>query len=53
MRGIGDEEEEDEDVLFGQPKDATENFIITYGCQPTDGVPVKSTLAIQYFSYLR
>ena len=33
MRGVGDEgEDEEEDALFGQPKDATENFIITYGC---------------------
>ena len=40
MRGLGGEDEDDEDdQLFGQPKDATENFIITYGCQPTDGVP--------------
>ena len=55
MRGVGDdgEDEEEDDALFGQPKDATENFIITYGCQPSDGVPVKSTLAIQYFSYLK
>ena len=30
-----------------------ENFIITYGCPPTEGVPAKSTIAQSYMSYLR
>ena len=35
-RGLGGDadggEDEEEAALLGQPKDATENFIITYGC---------------------
>lgn len=29
-----------------------ENFIITYGCKPSDGVPAKSTISKNYFRYL-
>ena len=33
MRGLGEgDDDDDEAMLLGQPKDATENFIITYGC---------------------
>ena len=30
-----------------------ENFIITYGCPPTEGVPAKSTIARAYVGYLK
>ena len=30
-----------------------ENFIITYGCPPTEGVPAKSTIAKAYIKYLK
>ena len=30
-----------------------ENFIITYGCPPTEGVPAKSTIAKAYVKYLK
>ena len=43
-----------EDGLYlSQPDEPQENFIISYGCQPSAGVPVKSTLAMSYFRYLR
>ena len=38
---------------IGQPKGSQENIIITYGCQPSDGVLQKSSLAKTYFRYLR
>ena len=56
MRGGGGgaviADEMPEDVELGQAVNH-ENFIITYGCQPSSGVPVKSTLAKTYFRYLR
>ena len=30
-----------------------ENFIMTYGCPPTEGVPAKSTIAKSYMKYLK
>ena len=30
-----------------------ENFIITYGCPPSEGVPAKSTIAKAYIRYLK
>ena len=30
-----------------------ENFVITYGCPPTEGVPAKSTIAHAYIKYLK
>ena len=30
-----------------------ENLVITFGCQPSSGVPQKSTIATAYFRYLR
>ena len=56
MRGLkADTEglEHDGDEWIGQPKDSQENIIITYGCQPSAGVPQKSTIANTYFRYLR
>ena len=35
------------------PDEPKENLVITYGCQPSDGVPIKSTLAKSYFRWLR
>lgn len=43
----------DDQEWIGQPKGSQENIIITYGCQPSDGVPQKSKLAKSYFRYLR
>ena len=43
----------DEQEWIGQPIGSQENIIITYGCQPSDGVPQKSSLAKHYFRYLR
>ena len=33
--------------------ETAENFIITYGCPPTEGVPAKSTIAHAYIKYLK
>lgn len=33
---------EDDSEWLGAPKGSQENFIVTYGCQPSDGVPQKS-----------
>ena len=33
--------------------EADENFVITYGCPPTEGVPAKSTIAAAYIKYLK
>ena len=33
--------------------DTEENFVITYGCPPTEGVPAKSTIAHAYLKYLK
>ena len=41
------------DEWIGQPEQSQENIIITYGCQPSAGVPAKSTMAKAYFKYLR
>ena len=30
-----------------------ENFIITFGCSPTEGVPAKSTIAKAYMKYIK
>ena len=35
------------------PLEQRENFLITYGCKPTGGVEVKSTIAVNYFAYLK
>ena len=43
---------EDESEWIGKPNNSQENIIITYGCQPSQGVPAKSTLATTYFQYL-
>ena len=47
--GGGDTGADDDNAEFT----GTENFIISYGCQPSDGVPAKSTIAISYFKWLR
>ena len=39
--------------MLVQPQGSHENFIITYGCQPSAGVALKSTIAKTYFRYLR
>ena len=33
--------------------ESQENFIITYGCPPSEGVPAKSTIAKAYIRYLK
>ena len=38
---------------MGKTEDISDNFILTYGCQPSSGVPAKSTIAKSYFRYLR
>ena len=48
---------DDDDSPYGgaglvQPE-SHENFIITYGCPPTEGVPAKSTIAKAYIKYLK
>ena len=38
---------------YGLEHVSQENIIMTFGCQPSSGVPVKSTIARAYFSFLR
>ena len=47
QRGAGEEEEDEEG------SQNHENFIITFGCPPTEGVPAKSTIAKTYMKYLK
>lgn len=41
-----------DDGILAKP-DENENLIITFGCQPSEGVPAKSTIAKAYFRHLR
>lgn len=53
-RGLGAGQEFDEDSpTLGAPIDCQENLIMTFGCRPSDGVPAKSTIATNYFKYMR
>jgi len=47
MRGSGAGPDDDDDSLefLAEQNVSHENFIITYGCQPSSGVAIKSTMA--------
>ena len=49
-RGLGSEEEE---AFIMDIPESHENFIITYGCPPSEGVPAKSTIAKAYIKWLK
>ena len=51
--GGGAAMDDDANEMLGQEETNHENFIITYGCQPSAGVALKSTIAKTYFRYLR
>ena len=50
-RGAGTGEGGTMDLCANAEND--ENFVITYGCPPTEGVPAKSTIAHAYIKYLK
>jgi hypothetical protein len=52
-RGVNVEDDDGLAAASDQIPDSHENFIITYGCPPTEGVPAKSTIAKTYMSYLK
>ena len=52
-RGLGEDEENEFDSPGFNLPERQENFIITYGCPPTEGVPAKSTIAKAYIKYLK
>ena len=52
-RGMGAEEEDGLEAAAGAIPENHENFIMTYGCPPTEGVPAKSTIAKSYMKYLK
>ena len=37
------------DAPIAAVDDGSINLILTFGCQPSDGTPAKSTIAIHYF----
>ena len=52
QRGLGGASAGVIDVSGGNAE-TQENFILTYGCPPTEGVPAKSTIANAYIKYLK
>ena len=52
-RGVNVEEDDGMAAASEQIPENHENFIITYGCPPTEGVPAKSTIAKTYMQYLK
>ena len=53
QRGLGANSAGIIDVSGGGNAETQENFIMTYGCPPTEGVPAKSTIANAYIKYLK
>ena len=58
-RGINSEAPISEDVAtliqaqsINKKNHLNSNYIVTYGCPPSQGVPAKSTIAINYFKFL-
>lgn len=45
--------DDNDDDDFEMEDISQHNFMVTFGCQPTDGVAQKSTIAKGYFRYLR
>ena len=52
-RGMGAEEDDGLAAAAESMSENHENFIMTYGCPPTEGVPAKSTIAESYMRYLK
>ena len=50
---MGNEEEDGLAAAAEGMSENHENFIMTYGCPPTEGVPAKSTIAESYMRYLK
>lgn len=55
-RGLQADNIDDRDFTMGATRGGgggVENIIMTFGCRPSAGVPIKSTIAKNYFKYLR
>ena len=52
-RGTGADEDDGLAAATEALPEYQENFIITFGCPPTEGVPAKSTIAKAYMKYIK
>ena len=52
-RGGGEADDDGMAAAGNSLPEQQENFIITYGCPPTEGVPAKSTIAKAYIKFLK
>ena len=39
--------------LFPKKENQLRNYLVTYGCAPSEGVPAKSTVALSYFKHIK